>query len=153
MICFLNGGSEDSQAFYRNTALQSELLAHIRNPGSIDPSRFFTYFINNAFVPWVADGRAVFVNAVAYRSPNARCLTQRNTRDIPSVRIARSWIRERCAEAINGKKLIVFHRWSLWGVAKNEYDNPNIIFSPNQASPYLADVTLKRIKTYLARSP
>ena len=40
VLCFANGGSEDNQEFYRSTTLQSQLLAHIRNPSPIDPSTF-----------------------------------------------------------------------------------------------------------------
>jgi hypothetical protein len=80
VLCFANGGSEDNQEFYSSMTLQSQLLEHIRNPSPIDPSRFFTYFENKIFVPRIATGRAVFVNAVAYRSRDTKLLNRQNTK-------------------------------------------------------------------------
>lgn len=149
ILCFGNGGSEDDQEYYRNPALQSALLAHIRMPGPINPSRFFTYFLSQEFSKWISSGDAVFVNAVAYRSVNMDALTPENTKNIPSVKVARRWIREMCDRAKHGERMIVFHRWRLWGVARGALEKQNVIFSKNPASPYLSETVASTVRAYL----
>jgi hypothetical protein len=151
ILCYGNGGSEDEQEFYRSPSLQSALLNHIRNPGPIDPTRFFDYFANQFFTPLIADGRAALVSAVAYRSVNMSSLSQGNTRDIPSVRVARTWIGEICRQAAEGSRLVVFHRWGLWGVSPTDDSGPNVIFSTSPASKHLPMSIRDHIRRYLAR--
>ena len=70
----------------------------------------------------IRDGQAALVNAVAYRSVNMNALTDANMKGIPSVRIARNWIKTACAEAAAGRRLVVFQRSRLWGVKGGDRD-------------------------------
>jgi hypothetical protein len=137
ILCFGNGGSEDDQEFYRSPMLRAEYLRHLRNPGPIAPDRFFTYFRGKTYTKWIAEGSAVLVNAVAYRSANMDALNESNTSEIPSVAIARAWVREKRQMARDGECLIVFHRRRLWGPISSSAGT-GVIVSKNPASPYLS---------------
>lgn len=149
ILCYGNGGSEDDQEFYRDRAMQDALLEHIQNPGPVDPSRFFTYFHGEWHTPLIRDGQAVLVNAVAYRSVNMNALTDANMGNIPSVKVARDWIRTACAEAACGRRLVVFQRCRLWGVKR--HTSPGVVFATNPVSKSLSKETRAVINDYLDR--
>ncbi len=149
ILCYGNGGPEGDQEFYRNPAMQEALLDHIRNPGPVDPSRFFDYFDDQWFSTLIKDGQAVLVNAVAYRSKDMNALTVANTREIPSVKVARAWIQLACSEANGGHRLVVFQRNRLWGIKR--HDSPGVVFATNPRSKSLSGVTRGAITNYLNR--
>lgn len=150
ILCYGNGGSEDDQAFYRDRAMQDALLDHIRHPGPVDPSNFFTYFRGEWHARLIQDGRAVLVNAVAYRSVNMTALTVANMGDIPSVKVARAWIRTACSEANSGRRLVVFQRNRLWDVKRQI--SPGVVFATDPVSKSLSVATCEEITKYLDRN-
>ena len=147
ILCYGNGGAEDEQAFYRSPQMQAALLSHIRKPGPIDPDRFFTYFSGEWHTQLIRDGQAALVNAVAYRSVNMNALTDANMKGIPSVRIARNWIKTACAEAAAGRRLVVLQRRRLWGV--KAHPAPGVVFATNPVSKSLSKETRAAIETFL----
>ena len=74
-------------------------------------------------------------------------LTDANMKGIPSVRIARNWIKTACAEAAAGRRLVVFQRRRLWGV--KAHPAPGVVFATNPVSKSLSKETRAAIETFL----
>lgn len=89
----------------------------------IEPPRNLTrYYTRHALFPWVQTGKAVIVNAVAYRSPQISREPQnkRLADRLPSVEVHRRWLREELLPAAQqGRRLVIAHRWSLWDLPKS----------------------------------
>jgi len=106
--------------------------------------------------PWVREGNAVIVNAVAYRSPKITDKSESENRSLakhlPSAKMHNQWLRDELLPDVrSGKRCLVAHRWSLWDFGP-EIVGPlaNVHFSRAPASPYLSNDLKAEIGSWLA---
>ncbi|WP_306043693.1 hypothetical protein [Mameliella sp. MMSF_3455] len=123
IILLLNGGYDrkmtpaefpdpETQAAYRN---------RLAMPRPIEDRFTSPYHLSRNYTPWLKDGRAALLNAVAYRSIDIKApCVRRLSKDLPSAIFHREWLREALwPEVRGGQRFVVVHRWSLWNGADN----------------------------------
>jgi hypothetical protein len=117
------------------------------------PKNLSKYYIDKKIFTWIDRGQAVLVNAIAYRSPKISQEPKNEAlgKSLPSYKISLDWLsREILPMADKNKILVIAHRYRLWGLQHNRLGlTPNLIFSPNPASPHLALTTVARINSWL----
>ena len=70
---------------------------------------------------------------------------------LPSVAVHRHWLHtELLAEASEGKRLVVAHRYRIWQLDRNQ-QVPNLLFSINPASAHLSWEMMGAIDKWLAQ--
>jgi hypothetical protein len=156
VILMLNGGYDHILTAKEFAASndRAEFLSWIKGERTQFPQNLSTYYTQHPEFPWVREGKAVIVNAVAYRSksiarePENRRLAER----LPSVKAHRKWLRnEVLPDAKNGRRLIVAHRCGLWNFSSTEFRGAtNVHHSKNPVSPYLANDIREIVNSWLA---
>lgn len=140
IVLMSNGGFRAgvTEAEFPDAAAVSEYREWLRGYIKQMPSRLSVYYTRQAFGNWIAAGKAVLVNAVAYRSPN---LSQEPTnqavaRELPSLAAHRLWLlQEALPQAAAGKGFILLHRNRWWAVPI-DWAGPCVLFSdPARAEP------------------
>jgi hypothetical protein len=130
-----------------------EFIEYLRGERQAFPSSLGSYYIASPFEPWLSGGKVVLVNAVAYRSPNLsqEPLNRRTAEMLPSVAAHRHWLHtELLAEASEGKRLVVAHRYRIWQLDRNQQMS-NVLFSINPASAHLSWEMMATIEQWLAQ--
>jgi hypothetical protein len=117
------------------------------------PKNLSKYYIDQRIFSWIDDGRAVIANAIAYRSPkiSEEPANIKLGTSLPSNRVHKAWLNnEIFPMAKRNERLVVAHRYSLWGLRKAHPPiHQNLLFSPNPASPYLSLPIKKIIQDWL----
>jgi hypothetical protein len=120
---------ENSVAEYRN---------FIRGDAKTLPSRLSSYYAGGAFATWIREGKAILVNAVAYRSPSLskEPYNKRVAKRLRSLDLHRRWIMEEILpEATQGRRFLLVHRNGWWKIP-TEYAGACVLFSdPTRAEP------------------
>jgi hypothetical protein len=155
VILMLNGGYDRNGTpnEFADPHDCAEYLSWIKGERSQFPKNLSAYYTQSPEFPWIREGKAVIVNAVAYRSKGLtrERENQRLAKRLPSVKVHRSWLRnEVLPDAEKGRRMIIVHRWSLWNFEPSEFrETANVYYSKNPVSPYLADDLRERIKSFL----
>lgn len=158
VILLLNGGYDPDKTpaeFARPTDC-IEFLDWLKGTRTAIPTNLSAYYTQQAVFPWVREGSAVIVNAVAYRSPKITDKSESENRNLakllPSTKVHNLWLRDELLPDVrNGKRCLVAHRWSLWDFGP-ETVGPlaNVHFSRAPASPYLSNDLKAEIGSWLA---
>jgi hypothetical protein len=155
VILMLNGGYDCDRTpkEFAEPRDCAEYLSWIKGERSQFPKNLSAYYTESPEFPWVREGKAVIVNAVAYRSKGiTRELENRRLAErLPSVKAHRLWLRnEVLPDAKKGRRMIVAHRCGLWNFSSSEFrGTANVYHSKNPVSPYLTDDLRERMKSFL----
>lgn len=137
-----NNGGYDPVRTHREFSSRDSVERHLRRlrkSAPLDLKAAPYYYQRLNFRDWLADGRAALVNAVAYRSVDARSPSVRRiAQDLPSAILHRRWLHEWALPlAQRGERLIIIHRWSLWGLRAGQASGDSIVWSAAPVSPNL----------------
>lgn len=159
VILMLNGGYDRTRtpAEFANASDSVEYLKWLRGEQTDVPRNLSTYYTQQAIFPWVRDGEAVIVNAVAYRSPKItdkrELANRRLAKQLLSAKAHNMWLQEEVLPDVrNGKRFLVAHRWSLWELDPQLVGPiPNFHCSRAPASPHLSNEVKAEIASWLSR--
>ena len=129
-------------------------LARVDDPGKSDWSFVSRYYDRTNYGHLVASGKAVVVNACAYRSPKISDKTEADNRSmikrLPSAIFTRRWLLEAVIPmASKGERLIVANRSGLWNLGP-AINATGIVRDPCPASPLITSTALKAMNEFLA---
>jgi hypothetical protein len=127
VILMANGGynSDETRREFVDLEKAGIYVEYLRHPGPIDPAFISPYYARHYAAPLIRSGKAVIVNACAYRSIGISTQVKRLADELPSVAIARQWlVDELFPAATKGDRLILVHRPGLWRSALP--DAPNL---------------------------
>jgi hypothetical protein len=120
------------------------------------PKNLSRYYIDNNLFSWIESGKAVLVNAIAYRSPKISEEPENEAlgKTLPSYQASLAWLNQEVLPlTLKNQRLLVAHRWRLWGLNRNSINSPeNLIFSNNPVSPHLSELTKGKIRAWLKGS-
>lgn len=154
VVLMANGGYDPSMTplEFSNPADIDFHYMHLRRPGPVDPARISPYYARNSFLaPLIREGKAVLVNACAYRSVQQTAGVEALANELTSVHFARKWLRrELIPQAIAGSRLVVAHRWKLWGLTEGVLPQ-GVVRSTAPASPYLTAANQFAVNQFLNR--
>lgn len=124
------------------------------NCESVDiPRNLSPYYTKNPlFDDWIRDGKAVIVNAVAYRTAKIREGTENDkvAKLLPSWKVHREWFcKEVLPDAERGQRRVVAHHPRLWGLREGR-DWPGIIDYPPSHLKRLPCALKEELDTWLA---
>lgn len=150
VLLMMNGGydPEKTPKEFPDEAAVARYIDMLHNPGPLVAGSISTYYETGRQGQFIVDGRLALVNAIPYRSGrlsqekgNARLAEK-----LPSVHVHRKWLREELLpQALSGDRTIIAHRNAKWGLRRNEYQTPNIIFTRNPVSATLEQSVLDQI--------
>jgi hypothetical protein len=156
LVILMLGGGYDKKITpteFPSEADHAEYLDWLRGKRMDVPRNLSTYYTEHPAFRWIQEGRAVIVNAVAYRSPKISTEPQnlKLAKLLPSVNAHRQWLHEEVLpEARNGTRCIVAHRWTLWNFPpKNARGFANVHHSKCPASPYLSNDLMAEVASWL----
>lgn len=148
-----NGGFKpgETEQEYLDALQVDRHITYLKTAGPVRAGDFSPYYGRNWLHDHVANGQVAWINAVAYRSPNAKVPAVGQLSNLlPSAKIARQWLREELLpRALRGECLVVFHRWSLWKVDKKEMHSECIRFSTNSVSENVSREMLAAINGFI----
>lgn len=154
VILMANGGySVDTKSEFAQQSDYTEYLEWLKGERRSRPQNLSSYYTHNSIFPWVEEGKAVIVNAVAYRSRSIskEPRNERLANALPSLARHRQWL---CCEVLPAAKrcerLVVAHRWRLWGLNRTEC-TPGVLYSRNPGSPYLSNKLKAEVDSWLLR--
>lgn len=130
-----------------------EHLEMLGSSGVCIPQRLSRYYTQNTVFPWVKDGKAAIVNAVAYRTPNITQEPENKNvaRLLPSANLHRQWLREELLPAAAaGERCVVAHRWSLWDLTPRKGPSENVCYSTNPVSEHLSKTLRTTLEKWLS---
>ena len=132
VILNLNGGYDSALTprEFTPSGAADAWLARVADPDQADWSGIPSYYHSANYGPELLSGRAVAINACAYRSPNLQRGPARSLADrLPSVRFHRRWLTEALLPlATSGKRLIIAHRWGLWKIPPSAEVRDNLLY-------------------------
>ncbi|KIX16277.1 hypothetical protein [Paracoccus sp. 228] len=134
VLLMMNGGynPEMTPREFADAGAIERYLDMLHNPRPVKPNDVSPYYDTANYGGYIANGRMVLVNALAYRS--GKLSEERQNRmlaDIlPSTLVHRTWLKETVIpQAIAGDRVVIAHRNGLWDLDRYQFDHPNIIFS------------------------
>jgi hypothetical protein len=152
VVLMLNGGiaADLEAAEFPRPEDSQEYIDWLTGRRKEPPRRLSTYYTGNRIYPWIASGRAVIVNAIAYRSHSITAEpNNRKMRTIlPSAVVHRRWLMEEVLPEVKvGKRMVIAHRPSLWDLKRQIHDD--FQFSSNPVSEHLSYPMLDRAERWL----
>ncbi len=132
---------------------RKEHLAMLSRHGVHIPQSLSPYYTRNFIFPWVRDGKAVIVNAVAYRSPNISQERENRklTKLLPSWEAHQRWLHEEVLPAARrNERRVIAHRWPLWGLQQGQSADV-IRYSSAPRSPHLGISLRKELASWLSQ--
>ena len=157
VVILMGNGGYDPQATpleFPNEGSVTRYIAYLRKPRPIEPNLISPYYAQHYAAPLIRTGKAVIVNACAYRSSrkmNAGGRLQPLADALPSVSVARNWVQNELKVAANaGDRLVVVHRPGLWCLPPG--DGPNFwqAVNPEWARKYLPSRFRALIEDFLS---
>ncbi len=98
------------------------------------------------------DGRAVMVDACAYRSKSLsnEPKNKKIAEDLPSVKFARRWLLEAVLPLANaGRRLVVAKRWSLWNASSELRTASGVVMDPCPQSSNITGGAKEHLRQWL----
>jgi hypothetical protein len=153
VVLMSNGGYKRgiTEAEFPDDSSESEYRDYICGDRKKLPSRLSDYYIRHQIGAWIADGSAVMVNAVPYRSKklSEEKNNQRVAKKLCSLAAHRRWLLEEVLpEAKNSRRFLLVHRNGWWKVPTVSA-GPCVVFSRCPASASLAVADLDRASAWL----
>jgi hypothetical protein len=157
VILLLNGGYDPNEtpAEFRAVKDREEFLDWLKGLRADFPRNLSKYYTEQPTVSeWVKQGKAVIVNAVAYRSRkiSEEVANKKLAKLLPSAIKHKEWLHNELLPDVRaGRRYLVAHRWRLWGIRPKSFAHwPNVRFSSNPASPYLSANLKKEVGDWLS---
>lgn len=153
-IVLLSGnGGYDAQmtpAEYPTSDARTRAIQRLHNPGPVEPADVSPYYARRNYAKWILSGQLALVNAVAYRSVNITPKVRRIASVLPSSKAHRYWLQhEAILSAKSGERLIVAHRYAMWGLKRLECP-AWVHFTSAAISPDLPNATIQIIGNFLS---
>ncbi len=145
VVLMSNGGYNDGKTqneFPDENAIR-EHRDYLRGERVGLPRYLSRYYLGGPLGPWIAEGSAVLVNAVPYRSLklSSEKENQKVAGELRSLAAHRSWLKEEVLpEAKAGRRFVLVHRKGWWDIPAGEY-GACVLFSeqaraePNRRTP------------------
>lgn len=155
VILFANGGFDAAvtPTEFPYEEDRREYLDWLHGHRKEPPKRLAPYYLQNSVFPWVKNGTAVILNAIAYRSPklSQEPENQNVAQLLPSTRLHREWLmNEVLLDARQNRRFIIVHRPAMWKLDRTGFaSSMNVAFSPNPASPHLSMEVRQRVAKWL----
>jgi hypothetical protein len=150
VILYANGGYDPTltPAEFADPGAGDEYRARLHGLSAGVPA----YYRSHALGPWLEDGRAVRVNAVAYRSrrlsaePENRALAEQ----LASLALHRRWLADVVLPDVQkGRRFLIVHRNGMWKLDRASAAE-TVVFSGNPISPWPAAEVMERARAWLA---
>lgn len=153
IILAANGG-------YKSTATAEEFAAQgaaerylkrLSRPTEADWREVAPYYSKINYADLVCSGRAVIVNACAYRSPkiSEEPDNRKLIKKLRSVQMTRSWLMEVVLPEMQaGKRVVVGKRQGLWDLPSIVKESAGFVADPAPVSPHLSAVVWERLKNF-----
>jgi hypothetical protein len=154
VVLYNNGRySAETRGEFIREGVYVEYIDEIHAARPCDPGVFSEYYAKNCLRSYVMQGSVCWVNAIAYRSANTRKLARHKSRAIlPSHQVSLRWLRdELLPEAAAGRRLVIFHRWSLWHSRKGKEVGENVKYSSNPVGENVSVAMREQIDAFLIR--
>jgi len=141
VVLMSNGGYKHGQTEkeFPDELHCTEHRNYLRGLRAALPSRVSNYYTTGILGGWIAEGSAVLVNAVPYRSPrlSEEKTNQRVATQLRLLEVHRRWLLDEVLpEAKAGKRFVLVHRNRWWKVSRDEHEGPCVVFSdPANAEP------------------
>ncbi len=154
LVLQANGGYREciTEAEFAEPGAVDRHLAFLRSPGPIRVDTFTKHFKQKTIRRYLEEGRIAFANALGYRSPKVTAEVVALANRLPSVTVAHRWLREEVLpNARFGGRLVIFHRWKLWGLQSGEMHSEYIRYVENPKHQYLSSSMIDAIESHLGR--
>jgi hypothetical protein len=140
VILMSNGGYKPGQteAEFPDASASVAYRRWLHGDISTPPHHLARYYTGGPFAEWITSGKAVVVNAVAYRSPrlSQEKSNQAVARRLPSHHLHRQWLMEDVLPAArDGKRFVLVHRNGLWNVPTANAGDCVLFSDPMRAEP------------------
>jgi hypothetical protein len=127
-------------------------LARVRSPEASNWADVSRYYHRVNYGPLIAAGKAVLVNACAYRSPrisnephNRKLVTS-----LASARFTRAWLLEAVLGLVRiGARLVVAKRPGLWKLPADVLESKGVVVDPAPVSPNVTGIAWRAISEFL----
>lgn len=139
---------------FAGTNSSEEFIFRIKNPAASDWSFVSRYYDHVNYGRLIADGRAVLVNACAYRSPkiSEEPSNRKLIEKLPSTSMTRRWLIEAVLPlAAAGKRLVIVKRPGLWKLPISVRSAQGVVFDPAPVSPQLTGDAWSTVGQWLQR--
>lgn len=130
----------------------SAYVARVDDPSASDWSFVSRYYDRTNYGHLVASGKAVVVNACAYRSPklSEESANRAIIKRLPSAIFTRRWLLEAVLPmAAKGERLIVVKRGGQWKLPSTFSTAPGVTVDPAPVSPQITGVPFARVTSFL----
>ena len=115
-----NGGWRDAATVEREMKAFGGVrgyIEYVRDPRPLTLHEQNNWLRAQFYSTYIADGRVATVNAIAYRSHRTDSISARLKQELPSLAVARRWLKDELLPAARaGQKLVVAHRYGFWGI-------------------------------------
>lgn len=146
VILMANGGydEEGTPKEFPDESAVHEHRDYLRGLHLPLPRFLSKYYTNGPLGSLIADGSAVLVNAIPYRSPrlSEEKENQATAQILPTRAAHRRWLHEEVLPLAGaGQRFVLAHRTKWWGITPSEFAGPCVLFSdpakaePNRRSP------------------
>jgi len=138
---------------FPDAASSTAYVARVDHPSGADWSFVSRYYDDTNYGHLVASGRAVVVNACAYRSPKItnEPANQAIIKRLPSCVFTRRWIMEAVLPMARcGDRLIVVNRGGLWKLPASFYASPGVVRDPAPISARITGAACQAMIAFLA---
>jgi hypothetical protein len=140
-----------SQEFPDQRAIDA-YLERVRRPETADWSGVSRYYTETNYGSLIATGRAVLVNACAYRSPkiSEEPENRRTVAELASASFTRRWLLDAVLPLARiGARLVVVKRSRLWNLPPEVRTCPGVVIDPAPISPRITKNAWQAIGEYL----
>ncbi len=127
-------------------------LERVRRPEAADWSVVARYYTGVNYGSAIETGRAVLVNACAYRSPkiSSEPENRKVVEELASAKYTREWLLNAVLPLARvGGRLIVVKRPGLWNLPPNVRTSPGVVIDPAPISPQVTGMAWQAIREYL----
>lgn len=127
-------------------------LNRVRNPATADWSGMAQYYHGKNYGPLLLEGKAVWINACAYRSPrlSQEAENRRLIRMLPSAQFTRQWLLEAVMPLAEcGERLVVAKRFGQWKLPPELKGASGIVFDPAPVSPQVTRKPWAAVRDFL----
>lgn len=156
IILVANGGydAKITPDEFKAAGSEQRYVKRLRHPEKAAWSEVAPYYRGVNYADLVFSGKAVAVNACAYRSP--RISNEPENKELiprlPSALYHRHWLVSTVLPLLNaGTRFVVGKRHGFWGLPASITEHSGFIADPAPVSPHLSGVVRKRIDDVLAR--
>lgn len=137
---------------FPDEAAVDRYLDRVQNPATSDWSGMAQYYHGVNYGPLLLEGKAVWINACAYRSRklSEEPQNRRLIKTLPSAQFTRRWLLEAVVPMAKcGERLIVAKRFGQWKLPPDLRGADGITFDPAPVSPQVTGKPWAAIQEFL----